>query len=206
MNDVKQLDALIKQTLIKVKGIQCVYPLRIEDRREILDLEKEAEKRSLMGLGKVINSGVRKVLQYDLVYVFLTNMEFSWGHCSALILKKGDQLVGEDIYDEAVLAELSKSPNAWFMHENFVIYKDFISFPQDIMQKICHFELPGMPADWLSEDTDKLAISEIWYANPSTFGDVYLKENYFNGQDERGLGTILVGVNTVAETLKEAGE
>jgi hypothetical protein len=196
MNDIIEQDTVIKEAITQVRGIQGVYPINIEDRDEILALEEEAEKRSLMGLGKVINSGIRKVLQYDSIYVALTNMDFNWSHCSALILKKGDQIVGEDVYDEAVLAKLSESPNTWFMHKNFVIYKDRVAFPQDIMQKICHFELPGMPADWIFRGEDSNIVYDIWYANPSSLGDVYLKKHYFGGTEEQGLGTILIGINT----------
>jgi len=203
MDDVIQLSTRIAQALRKVKGIQSVFRIRPEDCQEILTLEEEAEKRSLIGLGKVVNSGVRKVLQFDSVFVALTNMEFKWGHCSSLILKKGDQLVGEDVYDEALLAKLSEASNIWFMHKNFVIYKDLVSFPQDIMKKICHFELPGMSVDWLSEDTENGLCFDTWCANPSTFCDVHLKENYFGGTKEQGAGTILIGVNTITETRKE---
>lgn len=154
MDNIKEMEARIQQALNSVKGIQDICPVRSEDRREILTLEEEAEKRSLMGLGKVTNAGVREVLKFELLFIALTNLEFEWGRHPTLILKKGDQLVGEEIYDEEIIAQLSKSPNAWFMHKNFVIYKDLVSFPQDIMQKICHFELPGLPGDWPSPDAD----------------------------------------------------
>lgn len=203
MIEENQLNTLIQQTFTKIKGIRCVCPIRLADHFEILRLEDEAEKKSLMGMGKVINSGVRKALQFDSIYVALTSKEFNWGHCSSLILMKGDQLVGEDIYDEVVLEKLSKSPNAWFLHKNFVVYKDRVSFPKDIMQKICHFEIPGMSVDWLSKESKNGIRFDVWYSNPSTFCDAHLKENYFDGIKEHGLGTILIGVNTTSDVGKE---
>jgi len=205
MEDVKQLNTRIKQALNKVKGILSVYSIRSEDRRQILTLEEEAEKRSLMGLGKVINAGIREVLRFDSVYVALTNMEYNWGYCSALVLKKGDQLVGESIYDEAVIAKLSGAPNVWFMHRNFVIYKDLVSFPKDIMQKICHFEIPSLPGDSLDISTEDGLRSDVRYGIPSTFCDVHLKELYFDGTEEQGLGTFLIGVNTISDVGKGGG-
>ncbi len=209
----KELTTQIQQELAKVKGIVSVCLLRPVDHSEILRLEDEAEKRSLMGMGKVVNAGVRKALQFESVYVALTSMEFNW-RCSSLVLKKGDKLVGEDIYDEEVLAKLSKSPNAWFLHKNFVIYKDLISFPKDIMKKICHFEIPGVKVDWLPNDTKNGIRFDVWHASPSTYCDVYLKENYFenyqnekcfDGSKEKGFGTILIGVNSISETGEEKG-
>jgi hypothetical protein len=215
MIEENQPNIHIQQNLTKIKGILYVCPIRLEDHSEILRLEDEAEKRSLMGMGKVINSGVRKALQYDSVYVALTSKEFNWGHCSSLILKKGDTLVGEDLYDEKVLAELAKSPNAWFLHKNFVIYKDLISFPKDIMQKVCHFEVPGVQVDWLPNDTKNKIRFDVWHASPSTYCDVHLKEHYFkeylnkncfDGTKEQGFGTILIGVNSISKTKEEKDE
>ena len=212
MIEKDQLNMQIQEALLKVKGILCVCPIRLADNSEILRLEDEAEKRSLMGMGKVINSGVRKALQFESIYVALTSKDFNWGHCSSLILKKGDKLVGEDLYDEAVLAKLAKSPNAWFLHKNFVIYKDLISFPKDIMQKVCHFEIPGVQVDWLPRDTKNGIRFDVWHASPSTYCDVHLKENYFedflkekcfDGVKEQGFGTILVGVNSIPENIEE---
>jgi hypothetical protein len=215
MIEENQLNIKIQQALTKIKGILSVCSVRSADHSEILRLEDEAEKRSLMGMGKVINSGVRTALQFDSIYVALTSKEFNWGHCSSLILKKGDKLVGEDLYDEEVLAKLAKSPNAWFLHKNFVIYKDLISFPKDIMQKVCHFEIPGVQVDWLPNDTKKGIRFDVWHASPSPFCDVYLKESYFedylkdkcfDSPKEQGFGTILIGVNSISETIEEKGE
>ena len=80
------------------------------------------------------------------------------------------------------------------MHQNFVIYKDKLSFPQDLMRKICHFEIPGIPADWCRLEDEAIEDYSIIYANPSVPGDIFLKEQYFAGIPEKGLGTILIGV------------
>ena len=54
-----EVDALMVSTLEKVKGIVKACPFTPEDRRKIMEIEQDAEKRSLMGLGKVVNVGVR---------------------------------------------------------------------------------------------------------------------------------------------------
>jgi hypothetical protein len=149
-----------------------------------------------MGLGKVINTGVREVLDCALIYVALNNMDFDWGCHATLVLKKGQEVVGEEVRDKEVIAKLSNQKNVWFLHQNFVVYKDKISFPQDIMKKICHFEIPYLPAEWCTVEDAKFQCHSIIYANPATPCDIYLKEHYFGGLDERGLGTILVGVKS----------
>ena len=190
--DKNEADALMVSTLEKVKGIVKACPFAPEDHNKIMEIEEDAEKRSLMGLGKVINVGVREVLKCDSIYVALNNMNFDWGCHATLVLKKGDEVVGAEVRDEEIIAKLSKQKNVWFMHKNFVVYKDKMSFPQDIMQKICFFEIPCLPAEWCLVEDDSFQCNSIIYANPCTPSDVYLKEQYFNGTDENGSASFLV--------------
>ncbi|MFO7685406.1 MAG: hypothetical protein R6V60_04890, partial [Desulfobacterales bacterium] len=142
----------------------------------------------------VVNTGVREILNHDLVYAALTSKDFDWGCYSTLLLKKGQEIVGQEIRDEAVLAELANKKNVWFLHKNFVIYKDRISFPGDIMNKICTFEIPCLPAEFCMLGDDRLRCHAINFASPSVLCDVYLKEHYFKGENVADLGTILIGV------------
>ncbi len=194
--DKSHVDALMVSALEKVKGIVKACPFAAADRHKILEIEQDAEKRSLMGLGKVVNVGVREVLKCDKIYAALSNMDFNWGCHASLVLKKGDEVVGKEVRDEEIIARLSKQKNVWFMHKNFIVYKDKMSFPQDIMQKICFFEIPCLPAEWCLVEDNTFQCDSIIYANPCTPSDIFLKEQYFNGLDEKGCGTILVGIES----------
>ena len=193
--DPEQIEKIMTVAFGKVEGLIKTSPFSNDDRSKMLDIEQEAEKNAFMGLGHVVNAGVREVLACGLIYVALTNMDFEWGCGPSLVMKKGEELVGEEVRDEQRLAELSNRKDVWFMHQNFVIYKDKVSFPQDMMKKICHFEIPGLPAEWCLVEDENFECRSIIYANPSTLGDIYLKKQYFNEIDEKGLGTILIGVN-----------
>ena len=193
--DPEQIDKILTVAFSKVEGLINTSPFSNDDRPKMLDIEQEAEKNAFMGLGNVVNAGVREVLACGLIYVALTNMDFEWGCGPSLVMKKGEELVGEEVRDEQRLAELSNRKDVWFMHQNFVVYKDKVSFPQDLMKKICHFEIPGLPAEWCLVEDENFECRSIIYANPSTLGDIYLKKQYFNEIDEKGLGTILIGVH-----------
>ena len=192
--DPEQIDKIMTVAFSKVEGLIKTSPFSNDDRSKMLDIEQEAEKNAFMGLGNVVNAGVREVLACGLIYVALTNMDFEWGCGPSLVMKKGEELVGEEVRDEQRLVELSNRKDVWFMHKNFVVYKDKVSFPQDMMKKICHFEIPGLPAEWCLVEDENFECRSIIYANPSTLGDIYLKKQYFNEIDEKGLGTILIGV------------
>jgi hypothetical protein len=194
MIDTKSLDQAVIEAVGKAQGIEDVIPFAEKDRSKVLAIEEEAEKKSLMGLGKVANTGVKDVVACDLVFVALTTMEFDWGCHASLVLKKGDEVVGEEVRDQEVIAKLSNQDDVWFMHQNFVIYKDRMSFPKDIMDRTCQFETPSLPAEWCLLDEASFKCHAIIYANPTPPCDLYLKERYFSGSSEKGLGTILIGV------------
>lgn len=189
-----EMDKLLLETIKQVQGIVEAFPFHDEDRERVLEIEEDAEKRSLMGLGKVINAGVREVITRDLVYVAFTDTSFDWSRHSNLLMKKGDEIVGEEVQDQETICRLSEDKNVWFMHRNFVVYKDRVSFPKDIMKKICHFEIPCLPAEWCVVNDEKMECKSIVYGCPSTPCDLFLKEKYLGGKDERGSGTILIGV------------
>ncbi len=193
--DREQIDKIMTAAFNKVQGLMKTDIFLIDDRQKMLEIEQEAEKNAFMGLGNVVNAGVREVLTCGMIYAGLTNMDFEWGCRPTLVMKKGQELVGEEVRDKQRLAELSNRKDVWFMHQNFVIYKDKVSFPQDLMKKVCHFEIPGLPAEWFLVEDDNFQCRSIIYANPSTLGDMFLKKQYFNDIDEKGLGTILIGVN-----------
>lgn len=192
--DRKMIDGVMIAAFRNVKGIVNSCPVPTEDYPQILEKEIEAEKRSLMGLGKVVNAGVREILNHDLVYAALTSKDFDWGCYSTLLLKKDQEIVGQETRDKEVLAELANKENVWFLHKNFVVYKDRISFPGDIMNKICHFEIPCLPAEFCMLDDDQFQCQAINFASPSVLCDHYLKERYFDRENAADLGTILIGV------------
>jgi hypothetical protein len=194
MMDRHLIDEMIMSAMRNIKGLVDCCPLPEEDYAAILEKELEAEKRSLMGLGKVVNAGVREILQREWVYVSLTSMEFDWGCDASLLMKKGIETVGEEVRDKAVIADLRNNKNVWFLHNNFVVYKDRVAFPQDIMKKICHFEIPCLPAHFSLLDEQQFPGHEIHHASPSVPCDLYLKKKYFDEKNVVGLGTMLLGV------------
>lgn len=186
----EQEEELILAALRRVRGIAEVVPLADDDRQQVYAIEQEAEEKSLLGLGKVINAGVQGVLECDWVYVALTDTDFDWTCHPNLLMKKGDEVVGEEVTDKATIDRLAANQNVWFLHKNFVVYKDKVSFPQDVMKKICYFEIPCHPAQW----PVGIQCHSIVYGSPSTPCDVFLKKKYFQGRDERGSGTVLIGI------------
>jgi len=191
----ENVDEAILAAVPARKGVVAVKPFSDSHREQALQLEAEAEEKGLMGFGKVLNVGVRNVLACELIYVALVDMEFDWSPYASLVLKKGDELVGEEIKDKELLAKICRERDTWVMTGDFVVYKDRIAFPHDILKKVCHFEVPGHTMDWVPPDPETLpGVEEVVFGSPAVPLDLFLKEHYFKGRDEQGLGTIIIGV------------
>ncbi|MGB6063823.1 MAG: hypothetical protein WBG50_03380 [Desulfomonilaceae bacterium] len=180
-----------------IKGIDAAFALDAADRFQLLEIEVVAEKKAFMGMGMCYNSGIRDVLRCPVVIVAITTMDFEWGCQSHLLLRKDDEVVGEEIRDLTRIEELEGKSNVFFLHKNFVIYKDKVDFPRDIVEKRCCFELPALTSD------ESLPGLQEWgdylFCFPSTSGDVFLKKRYYGEKDEWGTGTVLFG-------FKEGGQ
>lgn len=102
--------------------------------------------------------------------------------------------MGEEVIDKETISRLADDKNVWFIHRNFVVYKDRVTFPQDVMNKVCYFEIPSHPADWFIVENGELQYNSIVHGSPSTPCDIFLKERYLQGVDVKGSGTVLIGV------------
>ena len=183
----------ILDCLRTIKGILAAFALEQADRFQLLDIETEAEKKAFMGMGMCYNSGIREVLRTRLVFLAITTMEFEWGCQAHMLLKKGDDVVGEEVRDQSRIEDLEKQPNVFFLHRNFVIYKDRVDFPGDIVAKKCCFELPALTTEECLPGLEEFG--DYIFCFPSTVGDVFLKKRYFDEKDEWGTGTVLFGFN-----------
>ena len=184
-------DDLILVSVRSLHGIVAAFALDEADRFRLLDIEAEAEKQSFMGMGMCYNAGIREVLRCPVVVIAITTMDFDWGCQSHLRLMKEDEVVGEEVRDPSKIEELEGQPNAFFLHKNFVIYKDRVNFPSDVVDKKCCFELPALTAE---ESLPGLReCGDYVFCFPSTRGDVFLKKRYYEEKDEWGTGTVLFG-------------
>ncbi|MGB9618645.1 MAG: hypothetical protein ACPL7J_15100, partial [Desulfomonilaceae bacterium] len=146
LKDDAQREEILKR-IRGLKGVVDAFFLRDEDRFNLLSVESEAEKKAFMGLGRCYNSGIREVLRLPIVVVAITNMEFDWGQQGQIVLKKDEEIVGEEVRDPARIRELEQRGDVWFLHKNFVVYKEKVDFPTDIVNKKCCFELPALSGE-----------------------------------------------------------
>jgi hypothetical protein len=191
-------EAQLIQKLTDRQGIVEVHSLHELDRPKVARIEKEVEATSLMGLGAVVNVGVDRVLEHTRVFVALTDEQFNLGDHPSIVLKKGDQVVGEEIRDQDKIAIMQGQSDVLLLGKFFVVYKNRIRFPQDLVTRICRFELPHAAVDWCCLEDDDAVQREAVVSSVSAQSDIFLKSRYFGGVRGDELGTILIGVGLAA--------
>lgn len=180
--------------LNRLKGVVKTAVLDDALCHRLYHIELAAEKKAFMGMGRVFNSGIREVLASPLVLVCFTNRDYHWGCHSHMVLKKEDEIVGEEVHDPHRIRLLKQRADVWFLHRNFVIYKGRVDFPRDVVEKRCFFEYPAVRPDSEGRMPDTV---DYLVSYPTVPGDLFLKETLYDKRDDHGLGTALYGIRPV---------
>lgn len=178
----------VKKSIMDMKGVGTTLLLNEEDRETVRELEKKADEMTLMGLGKGDNKGVKEVLKKDVIFAFITNMDFCWPEGPNVILMHNDCVVGQDLDDEAKLEEL-KSCKDKLVIGNIVIYDTSVLKKMDVKNNPLIVVMPPKPCKEV-EDVDK--VCNVVLASPSPPSDEYLKEK-MGLENVHGTGTFLLG-------------
>ncbi len=117
----------IENVVKKIKNLDGTHNFYVpddEDKKKILEKEKQAEKNVMMGLGKGDNQAIKKIInEKDACLVFVTDKEFEWPSGPNLILKRNKEVIGKEITDKDELEELKQKDNV-LVRDTLVIFKD----------------------------------------------------------------------------------
>lgn len=172
-----------------IKGVQQVLILTDEDKKKVLELEKQAEQRMMMGLGLGDNQGVKEALKRNVSVAFVTDMEYKWPPGANVILTWKGNVIGEEINDYEKLEELKKSKNIILMG-NFALYKDRMPQPSLMVHEPPLVILPPKPCP---EVGNLPHVHNVVQGSPSPPADNYLKDRMQADLKDQRLGTVLLG-------------
>ncbi len=180
----KTIQRVIK-SLKNKPGIRKVKVLDDLAREDLLRLEADAEKRVLMGMGIGLNEGLRKALKREVIIACSTDEDFTWLTGPAVLLKRGDDVIGFLVDSPERIKELK-------IEENFkIIGESLVLFPKRVKEAqgrdtfvFIGFTLPDLE--------DKAHVENAILGIPSQPGDNYLKEK-LNEEKKPSFGTIVVG-------------
>jgi len=181
--DISEIESKVKSALESIKGVLGIKILSQEERNVILELEQEAEKHVLFGLGKGLNTGLREILKRDIIVAITNDNEFEWPPEPAIQLVSNDEVIGEEIKSPEKAEEYKKQGHV--VAGNLVIYRT-----KSIMSAR-NFNVVFPPMSFklferISEFTDIIS------ASPCPPSHLFICEKMGT---ENAPGTILVGFN-----------
>ncbi len=178
----------VKKSIMEIKGVGKTLLIDDNDRDIIRELEKKADEMTLMGLGRGDNKGVKKVLEKDVIFAFMTDMEYRWPEGPNVILMHDGCVVGEDLDDEEKLEEMRTCKDKLVIG-NIVIYDTDVLKKMDKKTNPLVVVLPPKPCNEV-ECVDNVCNAVL--ASPSPPSDEFLKGKM--GLDNlHGTGTFLLG-------------
>ncbi|OKY78411.1 MAG: hypothetical protein BTN85_0902 [Candidatus Methanohalarchaeum thermophilum] len=186
-------DKIIIDKIKEIKGIKKVKELSNKEKDRIMELEKEAEDKVLMGMGKGDNQGVKKCIgEMENVYVFGTNREFKWPEGPNVIFKHSGEVIGKELDDKEETEELKEDEDV-SIKGNLIIYKDKM---KNLSSGSDEPPTVVFPAKNFKRLEEKDKIEKAIFASPCAPSDEYLKGLLGLDKSNQDLGTVIVGVKT----------
>lgn len=177
--------------ILENEKVISVFPLSNRDREAILELEKEAEKRVIQGLGIGYNQGVRETLTREFVLVLVTNKDFKWPEGPTLRIFWDGKLIGEEVRDERLISEIkAREGDNVFIRGGLIIYKRNMPPPASIVKKPPLVIFPGFPYKLIESVK---GVKDAIISFPSPPASQYLED--LAGAKGMQIGTALVGFN-----------
>ena len=190
MNHTSVIDEAEK-ILRGIKGIVDVERLNDEDRAEILGLEQKAEQIMMMGLAKAVNRGLRDAMDRDVTFVAIHNPNLRHPPGPTVTWVREDEIIGEEVWDKAIIEELKKREDVLFIGEGFVLYADRIRRIQKTEMTVV---FPSLLVPEL-QNIDR--IENVVSATLSAPADLHVKRKLGWSTTDPNIGTILIGFNLV---------
>ncbi|MFX1352134.1 MAG: hypothetical protein ACFFA1_07940 [Promethearchaeota archaeon] len=185
---------IVKEVLSRIsttKGVHQTLVLTDKDRRKILELEEEAEKKVMAGFGYRDNQGIKEALKRDVVIAFITDNDYVWPPGSNLILKWKDEVIGEEV-TESQIKELKNNRNVVLVGK-FALHKDKMPTASEMAKEPPTVLFP--PKQPLHLKNLK-GVSDTVQGSPCVQTDTYLKKRMDAKLDDVNLGTSMIGFNS----------
>ncbi len=190
-SEIDKICCLLKQC----EGI-CSIIKELDDleRKKIMQMELEEGTKLLQFGATIENQSVKEALSRDFVLLVTNNQNFEYKE-PTIILKAGDEIVGEQIFDPNMLDELRGKPGHFLSGRDFIIYTHKLRKMRGIPLRFVTlpFSLPNEEIKKVAKDLH--GAKDLICGWPSRTVDLYIKKLFNIDTTDIKLGTLLVGFN-----------
>jgi len=184
-------------------GVLAIKVLTEEEKKRILHVESKAEDRTVFGMCKSFNKGLRESLKRkNTVALVIQTSDFDYPHHPYMNIVSGDQVIGELVYDKEKITELREDPNNFFLWDNFFVNRKKIPRDLEERRKMRVVYLPREPLQLRGMQS----VANAVFGTPSTEGDTLIKRMLNSKTEGTTIGTCLVGfdiVNPSTQSVKQ---
>jgi len=180
--------------LRSVEGIIDVWGVEDRDKKIILDLEANANRNAGLAIGiEFSNPGATLALQRGFVVCINHSPSLRHPPRPILTLAVGEDVLGEEVWEEDAIAKLRSDSNAIFLGNGFVLFRDKVN---SIRERRARFEYrpQGFPE---VEQVD--GVCDVVSATISPEADAYIKGRAKWPRGDPETGTVLIGFNSLGE-------
>jgi len=188
--------------LSSIDGVIAVSQIEKESREQIIELEKDYENGSVIGLH---NLGIRKVLECNTVFAILKNTGFRPPPGATVFLVESidndedkEYLLNVGSNNYRIIGEelINKKPSE---DEDYMyISEDFVLYPERRKNRIknpAFFLIPPLGFMELENVKNSFNLKNIISVSPSTMADLYIRKQCDFSPSEK-LATILIGYDS----------
>jgi hypothetical protein len=128
---------VVQNKLKEGKGIQALRSLNIDEKKQVLEIEAKVEEKIAYGMCKTYNEGAREAIKRDYTIAMVMNTSiFEYPHHPLMRMVSDNTIVGEQVSDPSIIAELKINRTNFFLWENFVIYTSRLPKEREVRQKV----------------------------------------------------------------------
>jgi len=186
-NIIRNVLSIIRE----IKGVHQVIVLSDEDKEKVLELERQAERKVIMGLVKGDNQGVKTALNRAAVIASVTDSRYVWPLGPSLLIFWKGKFIGEEVSDPKKLEKLRDNRNVVLIG-SLVLYKDRILGFSLTTKEPPIVVFPAKPFPTVEKITK---VYDAVQGSPSPPTNRYLKMRMKADLEDTELGTIVVGFN-----------
>ena len=174
----------VTKALKEMEGTLKIKKLSNEDISTLIDIESNRDNEII----PVINEGLKECFRRDHSIVLFKNSHFRLPSGPTLFLVTEDgKILGHDIFTEEEKEKYKNDEQAYFLSDDFVIFKKYTK-NRDLKPKKQYFILPPIPFPELNKFE---TITDIVSSSPSAESDMYLKRKYGVPEDPK-IATIII--------------
>jgi hypothetical protein len=181
---------IVLSTLRSCRGVQTLKVITEDEKKRILQVEKEAEEEIAYAMCKTLNIGIREAIKRESTLAILIDSSlYEYPHHPDMVMLCDNIVLGEQVNDPILIKELRNDKSIFFLWDNFVIYTSRLPKDKKTRERV-RMVYKSMNVQQLENIA---CVKEEVFGSPSMKGDMLIRRMLSYGEVSPMIGTCLIG-------------